>query len=397
MFSFSTSFHRRRAATSATPTAVETPLTDSSQHGGRRWRLAFGTVAVLGLVLGLMPGQSRAASCWTQNTPRTNPTVYTLSYSQPINVNPSLAVGSILGSINNVTASALGQAYITCDFAFNTQYWRGATPGGGNNYTVLNVPSLGAVAVYDTAVAGVGIALKTSFGTSIGGSSGGFFPSQYINLYPANEPQPLQTWVVFDIYLIKTGPITAGGNLTGEVGQFWVVNNAGYEFKWISITFGASVPVVPTVPSCTVSTPNPYTVTLQSANVQAFPNVGDTTGDTDFNLTLSCTGGSASSSTNAWMTMTDATDTSNRTNTLTPAVGSTTQGVGLQVLYGNSSTPISFGPDSSARGTQNQFFLQNVAQGVSQVTLPFKVRYIRTGTMQPGDLKGIATFTMSYQ
>ncbi|WP_199103800.1 hypothetical protein [Aquitalea sp. ASV11] len=68
----------------------------------------------------------------------------------------------------------------------------------------------------------------------------------------------------------------------------------------------------------------------------------------------------------------------------------------MQIL--NEGTPIGYGPDSSAAGNTNQWQVANIAQGVSNYSIPLGVRYIQTGnTVTPATVNGRATFTMSYQ
>jgi len=122
----------------------------------------------------------------------------------------------------------------------------------------------------------------------------------------------------------------------------------------------------------------------------ALPSVGSTAGETNFSINLNgCTVGL-----NLSMTMTDAGNAGNNSNVLSLGSGSTASGVGYQVLY--NSSPIRFGPDSSAVNAPNQIRLGVAAQDM--FTVPLSVRYVRTGeTVTPGRAEGRATFTMSYQ
>jgi type 1 fimbria pilin len=81
--------------------------------------------------------------------------------------------------------------------------------------------------------------------------------------------------------------------------------------------------------------------------------------------------------------------------TLTLAADSTATGIAYQGLYNNN--PISFGPDSSVAGNPGQFGVTASPTTGGPVFIPLGARYIRTGTIQPGTVKGLATFTMSYQ
>ena len=53
------------------------------------------------------------------------------------------------------------------------------------------------------------------------------------------------------------------------------------------------------------------------------------------------------------------------------------------------------GPDSSAAGTTNQFFIQSNC-GTNPVAA-FRAQYIRTGELVPGSANALASITFSYQ
>lgn len=142
--------------------------------------------------------------------------------------------------------------------------------------------------------------------------------------------------------------------------------------------------------SCSV-VQNNLAVDLGLATVQQFQSgVGTTANSKAFNLTLNC-----QSSLNIKMTLTDATDAANRTDVLKLSSGSSAQGLGIQVL--DRTTPFKFGPDSAAAGNTNQVALGVSSSTGNVITVPLTARYIRTGTVVPGSVKAIATFTMSYQ
>ncbi|MFM0044572.1 fimbrial protein [Paraburkholderia sediminicola] len=147
-------------------------------------------------------------------------------------------------------------------------------------------------------------------------------------------------------------------------------------------------PAVVAASTCSVTSTS-VAVTLPQAYTGRLPTAGATTGATPFNLALDCSPG-----TRVNVTLTDASNASNTSTTLSLAPGSTATGIGLQVL--NGSTPIAYGPDSAAAGNQNQWLAGTAAGG--SMTIPLTAQYVRTpGTVAPGTVKGLATFTMSYQ
>ncbi|WP_400565413.1 fimbrial protein [Pseudomonas aeruginosa] len=97
-------------------------------------------------------------------------------------------------------------------------------------------------------------------------------------------------------------------------------------------------------------------------------------------------------------TMTDASDPGNVSNILSLAKASTASGVGLQVFKYDDPEPLSFGPDSSARGNTNQWFVGNSTTNNHRFLVPFSVRYIQTAPkITGGKVEALSTVTFSYQ
>lgn len=134
-------------------------------------------------------------------------------------------------------------------------------------------------------------------------------------------------------------------------------------------------------------------VPLLPVGKNQFSGVGTTAGaPADFSLTTRCGDG-----VKLYATMTDGSDAGNTGNTLKPAEGTTASGVGVQIV--RDGLPISFGPDSSASGNINQWYIGIANSGGSEVfTIPLKARYVQTETnMVAGTVKARATVTFSYQ
>lgn len=139
--------------------------------------------------------------------------------------------------------------------------------------------------------------------------------------------------------------------------------------------------------TCTVTTPS-VNVTLPTVNASALSPVGTTVGNTNLSIGLSCQAGA-----NVYVTLTDATNPGNTSSNLTLASGSTATGVKLRMLNSGGS-PVSYGPDSAVAGNPNQWL---IGASASTTRIPLTAQYISTGTVGPGTVKGLATFTMSYQ
>jgi type 1 fimbria pilin len=138
-----------------------------------------------------------------------------------------------------------------------------------------------------------------------------------------------------------------------------------------------------TQPSCSV-TNSSIAVTLPSADAASLSAQGATTGATPFNIALNnCDQGTAVS-----VTLTDASNISNRSTTLSLAPDSTAAAEWINAYR--------HVPDSASAGNQNQWFA-GTASG-SSMTIPLTVQYVRTAdAMTPGTVRGLATFTIAYE
>nr|WP_196492920.1 fimbrial protein [Burkholderia stagnalis] len=194
-----------------------------------------------------------------------------------------------------------------------------------------------------------------------------------------------------EIELVKIGPITAGGVITGEVlGAF---AGPGNSFQAVSFRIGGGIVVRPQVPTCRVTTPE-ITVPLGNMPASTFTGIGSVSPSRPFNIVLQCSGGETGTVTNVYTTLTDHTNPGNVSDTLSLAQDSGATGIGIQVLNGN--TVIKYGPDSSAAGNTNQWKAGEAGNGT--FTIPLTARYVQTAPkITPGTANGLATFTMSYQ
>ncbi len=154
-----------------------------------------------------------------------------------------------------------------------------------------------------------------------------------------------------------------------------------WAFAWIQ-----NGKYLPMVQSCTVLTPS-VNVPLQPISANKLSAIGATASDRDFNIALSCKAGS-----NVYVTLTDLTDNGNLTNQLTLTQDSSAKGVKLRIL--RNGNPVNYGPDSAATTTPNQWY---VGPSATTTSIPLSAQYIATGQVSPGTVKGVATFTMSYQ
>ncbi|WP_159875015.1 fimbrial protein [Aquitalea denitrificans] len=289
------------------------------------------------------------------NPPSFNPTDYT--------VGQSIYQGSGTVSISNYKGS--GSPTISC--TESTWSWDVAP-----QLPVVN-------GIFPTSVAGLGLKISSTTGVwpLLSLSKSSTFASNY-NI---------------TVELIKTGEITANGTLSNVLGEYRIQPSKQLVAQ---VLWASPVLIQAKVPTCAVNTSN-ITVSLLNPSTSTFRGIGYTFGNRPFQIGLTCTGGSLNTSTNTYITFTDANQPGNISSTLSLASGSgAASGLGLQIL--NNGTPIGYGPDSNAAGNTNQWKVANIAQGVSSYVIPLSVRYIQTGgTVTPGLVTGRATFTMSYQ
>jgi type 1 fimbria pilin len=174
------------------------------------------------------------------------------------------------------------------------------------------------------------------------------------------------------------------------------MSGSGFSFQYSSIQLSTSIVYTPTVPTCTVTSPQNIPVDVGSAPVSGFVGIGSTSNTiTPFSINLSCAGGSTGTTTNMYMTVTDQTNPGNISNVLTLDTSSGASGVGVQ-LRNSADAVISYGPDSRAAGNTNQWFVQNTGNGT--VTIPLTARLIQTNAhINPGTVVAYATYTLSYQ
>jgi type 1 fimbria pilin len=276
------------------------------------------------------------------------------------------------GAVTILNGLSNGAAYVSC--SPTASYW------------VAGVGTPDANAVYPTSVQGVGLRMVHSDKT---------VPYQTSIYIGPNDTVAFYSGFTMQVEFVKTGTIPeAGGTLSGAFLAYRAGGVSGQtlmEFSW-------ALPVVvkPQIPTCVVKTTD-IRVSLGSvAAGTVFKGVGSVSPTVSDQITLTCSGGFAASSTNASLTFTDATKPSNVSNTLTLTSASTAKGIGIQVLSGG--IVRSYGPDSKVAGNTNQWLAGNIAQGKSSFTIPLQFRYIQTASsVTAGSANGNMTFTMSYQ
>ncbi|MEB2487542.1 fimbrial protein [Burkholderia multivorans] len=211
---------------------------------------------------------------------------------------------------------------------------------------------------------------------------------------PRTGTAPMSGTLDFKLELVKindmiysSGPLLAAG-LSLQFGEFRITNNATLVANPVNIMWNNGPITITAIPqSCRATFPD-TPVQLDSVQTSRLPTPGSTAGDKPFHVGLSC-----SSGTNVYVTLTDLSNPGNTSDQLTLAPGSTASGVRLRLLRPGG-VPVSFGPDSSSAGNLNQWYL---GPSGSTTGISLTAQYISTGQVKAGSVKGLASFTLSYQ
>jgi type 1 fimbria pilin len=309
------------------------------------------------VLLHLLPNESHAAIC-------TTPYDFRLQGPASINFDPALAVGATLwtGSVPASWNTGGGQ----CSGGTFALLFRGIGSPAGN--------------IYPTGIDGIGYRVRMA-----NMCYSGWWPGRCSSQLwaPGVGKHNLQ------VELVKTGPISGGGALSGRFGE-WLVDDVEL---YLSYSWTGSVIVKPVIPTCSVTTPS-VPVPLGSIPASRFSGVGSTSASQGFNIALQCSGGDAGRTTDIFLTLTDQANQGNRSNVLSLSDGATAKGVGIQIKSG--STIVSYGPDSAAADNPGRWYAGRTGNGAFNI--PLSASYVQTeSTVKAGTADGKATFTMSYQ
>jgi type 1 fimbria pilin len=186
------------------------------------------------------------------------------------------------------------------------------------------------------------------------------------------------------VELVVVGPVTGG---TLETIPSISVTFSGTCFDTITQIQPVQAGSIVTVNTCSVIT-TAIPVALPHAVMASLPSVGSTFGDTHFSIGIKC-----AAAANAYLALSDAVNPGNTSTVLSPSPESTAEGVGFQISSGP--TVLAFGPDFAANGQAQTWFAGRMTAGAN--TIPLTASYVRTGPINNGIVKGLATFTMSYE
>ncbi len=305
-----------------------------------------------------------------------------MTYSGPAD---SVVPGNVIGSTWSATASV--QQVFWCGYIFTcskgTLEPSSSAVSSGMSVTVDGVN----YTVFETGVPGVGyiIGLKDFNGST-------YVPLQtaVTQSYPADGTNGYATNLGWSakVTFIKTGTTLKSGVYQTPTINAAILTAYNNETKTAKVIINPATITV-TASGCTMGTKS-ANVDLGTLDIRTLPTVGSTSPSGSFTVGLTC---DANIAVNA--VMTDQTTPSNTSSVVTLTGESTASGVGVQFFY-NGTGPLMMGPDSSAAGTTNQFFIQTTT-AAQTLSLPFQAQYIRTGEIVPGTANALASITFSYQ
>lgn len=145
-----------------------------------------------------------------------------------------------------------------------------------------------------------------------------------------------------------------------------------------------------TASGCSVNSSDNLSVNMGSFRQDSFPATGSTAGSQSVQVQLLCDAGVTVKA-----VLSDQSNQTNISNIISLTSDSTAEGIGVQFFYNGSA--VNLGPDDSSSGTTNQFLVKKSTSANEMISIPFDVKYIRTGEVNAGSANAIASITFSYQ
>lgn len=370
----------------------------------------------IALLIGLCTGNSAWAVITCKVSPNQQPEISSVALAGSFYAGNDLPIGSV---IYRTTIKTSGMPGITCDAAFTVnRYFSVATEPSGSPFSLSGSPYTGEI--YPTNVPGIGVALWYSGKTFTKNSPLQRTSQPYTNEKPGGA---LGISGIFDISLIKTGPIDSGSVVNG-ISLPTVIMYAGEEpgytglpIRTWTVNFSGSINF--TTQTC--QTPD-IDVAMGSYEVrQYFKGVGSTTPWIDSSIRLencptftgyygsstpqSISGSGSPAGTSmtsnllkiSLQPLTDFIDNGNGVFAVNASNGgSPATGIGLQLGYT---------PDVTASPTTPTNIWKNgdtwdvtpPNNGTANFRIPLAARYYQTNNVvTPGPADGKVVFTIIY-
>lgn len=281
-----------------------------------------------------------------------------LAFAPTIPVPNNPAVGQVVQSASHEVG--VGTPQVLCR-VFETVAVNGTLASGSNTLFTTNVAGLG-----------VRYSIRRQ-------AKGQFRNAPYSTAYFPPVSHTAEYHIMAE--LVVTGPLGSG---TLTTIPSLTVTFSGRCFDTVSRTQHVTPGSLFTAGTCSVAT--------RAIQVALPPRVSPSnltrTGATPFSIGLNC-----AAPVRAYLSLDDASNPGNRSTILSAAAGSTAKGVGMQIM--SESRALSFGPHDPDSGDLNVSFVGTMRAGANLI--PLSARYVRTGPVSGGTVKGLATFTMSYQ
>lgn len=245
--------------------------------------------------------------------------------------------------------------------------------------------------VFDTGVPGIGyiVGIKDTHAdayTPMGGSANQSFDRRFLQLV-------LYT-IGFNAHItfVKTsGHLQSGTYVIPAQSVAYVSAKDNLGNEKVSTIDLAATTLTLKARACTVNS-SQQNVELGTVTPNDLPSVGSVSATKDVTIALTC-----DDQVHLNATVSDQSNLANTSPIVSLSSDSTGSGVGVQVLYGDSEIPVELGPDDTSEGATHQFKITDVSGDGSTVTVPLRVRYVRTGDLKGGTANALAGVTFSYQ
>ncbi|PQV46792.1 fimbrial protein [Paraburkholderia sp. BL21I4N1] len=335
----------------------------SARCGGRwantvRCTTRFATARAGVLLAAFLQAGTAGAFTGSIRFPGHGTSLSSLAFAPTIPVPNNPAVGQVVQSVSHEVG--LGTPQVLCRIA-ETVAVNGTLASGSDTLFATNVPGLG-----------VRYSIKRQ-------AKGQFRNAPYATVFFPPVSHAAEYHIMAE--LVVTGPLGSG---TLTTIPSLTMTFAGRCFETVSGTQHITPGSRFAAGTCSVGT--------RAIQVALPPRVSPSnlmrSGATPFSIGLDC-----AAPVRAYLSLDDAANPGNRSTILSAAAGSTAKGVGMQIM--SESRPLSFGPHDPESGNLNVSFVGKMRAGANLI--PLSARYVRTGPVSGGTVKGLATFTMSYQ
>ncbi len=200
------------------------------------------------------------------------------------------------------------------------------------------------------------------------------------------------------VLLIVTKRLRNGSHTISpmQIAKLWVKNSAGNTVPSANYLVLNQITLSANASGCTVNAPQDLVIDMPDVAIGTTDLAQVSSGT--FVVYLMCDAGVT-----VYATLTDMSNPGNTSTILHPNANATAQGLGIQLYKKGESVPTAYGPDSSAPGNTNQWFVAGSASAPgTSYGIPFVAKYaILPGyglnNIKGGYFEAAASITFSYQ